>query len=199
MDDEVARLHIKTELTTRDEYLESGRFVKLSSSGYDLTPWTEEETRAFAATTVASADCLPSQNKLAKCEAALELRRFQGIGERGLYAVRLGGLPVFSSGYRIDTLCDEKCLYFTDACDPEHVRVLDGFVFCARSGQQLGMLFLEKHPRHKQLFQIEASKVSFLNMRDPLPVWAQPENFWGTEGQFRGWNSNELVANPLSY
>jgi hypothetical protein len=41
MDDEIARAGIKEELTTRDEYLDS-KFVRLSSSGHDLTPMTAE-------------------------------------------------------------------------------------------------------------------------------------------------------------
>lgn len=40
MDDEVARFGIKTELTTREEYL-SNTFVRLSESGHDVTPWSD--------------------------------------------------------------------------------------------------------------------------------------------------------------
>lgn len=53
------------------------------------------------------------------------------------------------------------------------------------------------------MYVVEEEHVCFLSVDTPWPVECQPENFWGTEGQYRSWGtergSHELSARPLSY
>jgi hypothetical protein len=120
---------------------------------------------------------------------------FLGEGDKGIYVTDVGGLPVFASGARIDIQCTKSALVFDEPCDETHISVsaVDGSVRCARSSEILGA---RTSPGK---YTIDSRKVRFLRLSDPWPVSSQPENFWGSEGQYRSWNRNELSKRPLSY
>lgn len=167
MDDEVARKGIKVELTTREEYLET-RFTRLSASGHDLTPMLHEEV--LEELDHHSSDLL--QNR--------------GIGERGLYCSTIGGLPIFSSGNRLDGECTETDLVFTDPCDEEHVEVrTNGDAICKRCGLMIGRAILNAEGKAcKFIVQIADQKLRFYPLSKPFPPASQPESYWGSEDQY---------------
>lgn len=181
MDDEISRAGIKEELTTRDDYLDS-RFVRLSSSGHDLTPMLPNEVEAQLA--AAGRSCVME---------AIDEHMFLGQGRRGLYVCDIGGLPLFASGSRIDTQCSSSVLVFREPCDDSHVNSSDGQLFCVRSGLLIGEVLCNG------TFKLFASRARFLGIEDRWPPESQPENFWGSEGQYRAWNQHEMSDRPLSY
>ena len=215
MDDELAREGIKQELTTReDEYL-STRFVRLSSSGHDLTPLSLEERSEV-------------KKSLQKEEEEKEEEKegsFMGEGKKGMYVSRIGGLPLYTSGHRIDRLCSASNLYFEMPCDEDHILITsNSMIRCVRSQEIVGQLVLynteededkEKGQEEEEgeegeedegeeggrrlVHCIHASSLRFLPLHSAWPVESQPENFWGTEGQYRSWNQHEMSNRPLSY
>lgn len=185
MDDERDRPGIKSDLTTRDQYLDQ-RFTRLSPSGHDLTPLTLEEVNHI----IEVKEFTPgsSQDKY-----------FIGEARRGIYVNRIGGLPLFSSGMRIDELCNKIYLYFREPCDETHVQVeADQSVVCARSQTIVGHL-KRMNDSATSVYEVDAMLIEFYSVDDKLPMESQPENFWGTEGQYRAWNNHERIAKPLSY
>lgn len=208
MDDEIARPGCKLDLTTRDEYLES-RFTKLSLSGHDLTPmsyWTSDEIGE-------DTKCIAEELKLTQY---INSPKYLGVSEKGLY-VRLlsftykcvyfftkkiptkslvGGLPLFSSGYRVDILCNTTWLAFTSPCDPEHIVNVETENFqCARNGKTLG--YITKDAENGIIYFVQAEKLFFWNKDRSLPIRSQPANYWGTEGQFVSWRA-DMMSRPLS-
>lgn len=179
MDDEIARQGIKEELTTREYYLEN-RFTKLSSSGHDLTPLTPAEIDEFKVKLVRQTQTQTAEDG--------EEGSFLGAGQKGLYVCSIGGLPLFASGFRVDKDCNTNTLVFTEPCDEEHIRTWqsgqDTFFDCVRSGITVGKKINGK-------FAVNSKTVSFLPLNRPFPVESQPENYWGTEGQFRQWERRE--------
>jgi heme exporter protein D len=204
MDDEVSRSGIKEELTTRDEYLDA-RFRGLSPSGHDLTPMTSEEIERWKETHHDYGLKWDGSRRPTGCEIGLDLSPFLGMGDRGLYVAAIGGLPVFASGARIDKLCDGKYLYFTEPCDEVHINVERGSdskpIRCIRSNTLLGskVQIKDKNGNNTDAYEINVQAVRFLPLRMPWPPESQPENFWGTEGQYRAWNEHDLSKRPLSY
>lgn len=181
MDDEVARVGIKTELTTKEEYLDL-KFVKLSPSGHDVTrfddgdrkEWIEDYKDIYDSYNIKDSDA------------------FLGSNRKGLYVSCIGGLPLFSSGYRVENECNRSVLTFDAPCDDDHIVNNNNKIYCIRSGLHIGMFEKEK-------YVVQAATLRFLDINQRLPVSSQPENFWGTEGQFCAWNSNEMLNKPLSY
>jgi len=164
MDDEVARAGIKVELTTRDEYLET-RFTKLSESGHDLTP------------------LLPSELDRLKKETICG--NFSGLPFRkGLYCAKIGGLPMFASGDRLDDKCSDDELVFQAPCDPEHIWLDDkNNFYCKRSGLAIGKVDTRSET---WLYRVKISEgtLNFHSLDKPFPVESQPESYWGTEDQW---------------
>lgn len=215
MDDELARPGIKEELTTRDEYLDE-RFLKLSSSGHDLTPMTAQEITHW------------KQERLGNYGTAWDINNndetsttkgFLGKDMKGLYVCSIGGLPMFSSGTRIDAKCTGDHLFFSEPCDDGHIRVTDWtstsrsmlgnlldedeisskIITCVRSGVPIGIVYDSSEGGDPKTYKINAREVRFLSLDEKWPVESQPENFWGTEGQYRSWNKHDLSNRPLSY
>ncbi|CAM9785018.1 unnamed protein product [Chrysoparadoxa australica] len=178
MDDEVHREGIKEELTTRDEYL-AERFTGLSPSGYDLTPMIPSEVEAAQRDferlsaegwfDVSSTSAFTSQTK-------------------GLYCCALSGLPVFTSGVTLPSLATEELLCFSEPCDPAHITISSsGEVRCVRSQQLLGRTQAELTSSSGASFLIAHDALVFHALGAALPVASQPENYWGSEGQYRAW------------
>jgi hypothetical protein len=119
---------------------------------------------------------------------------FLGSGQKGLYVAAVGGLPMFASGTRVDGRCTKTQLVFDEPCDHSHV-VVDGagMVRCVRSGVTVGTTIDEGR------YAVDPTAVRFLLLDAPWPVESQPENFWGTEGQYVAWNNHDLSKRPLSY
>lgn len=115
-DDETQRPGIKDDLTTRDEYLES-RFIGLSSSNYDITAMTAEDIADWDEHHVDYSIQIVNQR------IYNDTYKYLGYQEKGLYVSRIGGLPLFTSGYRLDELCSERYLVFSEPCDSEHIRL----------------------------------------------------------------------------
>jgi peptide methionine sulfoxide reductase MsrB len=185
MDDEIPRPGIKEELTTREEYMES-RFTCLSFSGHDLTPLTEAELNTLIARQADDEIC---EN--------LNENAYLGMGCKGLYVCIIGGLPLFASGSRVDAASCNRSLFFSEPCDVSHVKIHGNQVYCVRSGHLLG----ETCRLHDDSlsYKIQAKSLRFLDIRHTWPPESQPENFWGSEGQYRSWNMNEMSDKPLSY
>ena len=119
---------------------------------------------------------------------------FLGGGQKGLYVSAVGGLPMFASGTRVDGLCIGAHLVFEELCDDSHAGVdVVGAVRCTRSGLAVGT----RDPNGRYI--VDATAVRFLPLDAPWPVESQPENFWGTEGQYVAWNNHDLSKRPLSY
>lgn len=181
MDDESPRLGIKTELTTRDEYLET-RFKKLSLSGHDLTPFNNNDLDEWIQEYKHIYDNICNDND----------DKFLGRNKKGIYVCYIGGLPLFASGFRIDKECDKKTLTFESPCDEDHIYTMNNKIFCVRSNLEIGSY-------EQGMYKIDAQKIKFLDLNQVWPVSSLPENFWGTEGQYVSWNSNDLSRQPLSY
>jgi hypothetical protein len=190
MDDEVRREGIKEELTTRDEYLET-RFTKLSPSGHDLTPLTSEEVEAI----IEQDSCGMVDAWMSDC--SLEMMdddMYLGKQQKGLYVCNVGGLPIFTSGSRVDEECSSTVLVFSEPCDTEHIRIEGNLVYCVRSGTLIGGV-----ADNFTKYRAHVKNMKFLPLQSQLPTDSQPENAWGSEGQYRAWNSNEMISRPLTY
>eukprot|EP00752_Nemacystus_decipiens_P006998 g6277.t1 len=197
MDDEIARKGIKEELTTRDEYLAT-RFTKLSASQHDLTPLTPSETQEAACH-------LPPDKKAVLFGAAAGGQRdsadpgdeanggWRDHREKGLYACAVGGLPLFTSGWKLEPRPEDVCPSFAQPCDEEHlIEELDAeegvtFISCARSGIRLGRVIADPDSPSGKRYLISSVALEFHPLGKALPVRCQPENYWGSEGQYRAW------------
>jgi peptide methionine sulfoxide reductase MsrB len=194
MDDEVARLGIKTELTTRDAYLQE-RFTGLSQSGHDLTPLLDSEVRTWM-------EEHPEYAFREGLESDANNKGFLGCNQKGIYVCAIGGLPLYASGTRVDKLCDKDYVVFEEPCDSDHIDIDvsgtagDEKIYCKRSRIPVGVIRSESG---KAYHAIEAGQVRFFDVGVKWPAASQPENFWGSEGQYRAWNEHELSARPLSY
>ena len=118
---------------------------------------------------------------------------FLGKGKKGIYVSDVGGLPLFASGSRLDARCTGSFLIFTEPCDPTHIRLADNKVFCVRSGYMVGEV------NHDGTFKLFARNTRFFDVDSQWPPESQPENFWGSEGQYCAWNHHERSSRPLSY
>jgi len=210
MDDETSRPGIKDDLTTRDEYLAT-RFLRLSSSGYDLTPLTSEEVANWD--TDKHEEC---SKRLATTTTTIEF--FLGHSQKGMYVASIGGLPLFTSGNRLNEFCNKETLFFTEPCDPEHIQLIewDGTfshisnrikelfpyfiqimtIQCVRSGIAVGLHVtlgenIAKGQSVSSVYAVSTSTVSFLPLDQAWPVESQPENIWGTEGQYLAYKQRE--------
>ena len=182
MDDEIGRSGIKRELTTRDEYLEKF-FLRLSMSGHDITPFTSTDRKEW----------IRDYQEIYDSKNINENDIYLGNNTKGLYVCYVGGLPLFSSGNRLSSECNRKTLIFDAPCDEDHILVKNSKVSCVRSNLEIGIYDNGK-------YIIESSKLRFLSINLVWPTSSQPENFWGSEGQFRQWNNNIMtVDGPLSY
>ncbi len=171
MDDEIPRNSVKDDLTTRDDYL-LNRFTRLSNSGHDLTPMTPQEIDSWLNTH-------PFYNKTQNYSI------FLGENQRGTYVMRIGGLPIFTSGSRINSKCSPSYLFFTQPCDSQHIVIdnQDGCIYCSRTNLKIGLELLEDG----KIYRVDVNQVLFIPLTDPLPIESQPENIWGTEGQYLAW------------
>lgn len=207
MDDESQRPGVKDDLTTRDEYLAT-RFSRLSPSGHDLTPLSAEE--------IAEWDDHHEEYS-SKRVAERSIDTFLGHAQRGAYVARVGGLPLFTSGSRLDAACDKEILFFTEPCDAEHVsleewdgsfsqlceKIKDTYPYvmqimktrCVRSGIAIGLqATLSGSVDDKQpacVYAVPASALLFLPLDRAWPVESQPENVWGTEGQYLAYKQRD--------
>lgn len=112
----------------------------------------------------------------------------------------MGGLPLFSTGYLLTEDSQNgymNMLSFSEPCDEEHIVVMSNRkVNCVRSGITVGELALKNG---SNIYLVEKDKTVFLPGDMPWPQRSQPENYWGTEGQFVAWNDNDMAKKPLSY
>lgn len=182
MDDEEPRIGIKHDLTTRDEYLAS-RFTKLSCSGHDLTPLSPDEIQFYIEKLHYSTNLNSGSNST---------DTYLGHNTKGIYVNKIGGLPLFTSGYRLDELCNSTALAFSAPCDEEHVKVDNNLIICSRSNVVVGKVCAisdiaiidtsETTTNGVSIFLIHSDKLDFYDLTTKLPIESQPENFWGTEG-----------------
>jgi peptide methionine sulfoxide reductase MsrB len=209
MDDETARYGIKDDLTTKDDYL-ANRFVKLSRSYYDLTPMTTEEKENYK-------NSIQHDDK----KRTFRNSSYLGENQKGIYVCVIGGLPLFSSGSIVKDLCNSNFLTFSEPCDPEHVAliskekayqllakasdsflnhdiVFDNGLTCTRTGILVGLLSSSHCVATADQYLIPlrytvfSNRVKFLSLDDPWPIECQPENIWGTEGQYVAWKHIHL-------
>ena len=64
------------------------------------------------------------------------------------------------------------------------------------------ILNIDDYASSKYKYYIYADKLLFLSLDFIWPVESLPENYWGTEGQYRSWGTetpHELFSRPLSY
>lgn len=181
MDDEVARYGIKQELTTNSDQYFDQTFRKLSTSGHNLTPYTKEELKHSQE---------HQEERRSHLQQYQSIHPFLGANMKGLYVHTIGGLPLFSSGSRVDAACSPTTLVFEEPCDNEH---LIDQIYCARTGRRIGEI------KEDGRYYIPVENLYLLPIHAKWPVESQPENFWGTEGQYAAWNSNERISKPLSY
>ena len=197
---QVKRPGIKEELTTRDEYL-GKRFLRLSNSGHDLTPLLESEKTPLKL----SSQIDNIQEYYSKLSG---YGSYLGQGSKGIYVCAIGGLPLFSSGSRINDACNKTTLIFDEPCDHDHISIrkeispigeYDLNVYCVRSEINVGKYISDKQHSVQGHYFIDSKNIIFLPVDVPWPPESQPENFWGTEGQYCAWNNHERIRNPLSY
>lgn len=136
---------------------------------------------------------------------------YLGEGMKGLYVCAIGGLPLFASGARVENRCNDHVLCFTEPCDTDHLMMVATSdpqqqqpykrLVCARSHSDVGavLLILDADQQQRQCYEVNVGAVRFLLLDTPWPIESQPENFWGTEGQYRAWNNHDLSSRPLSY
>ncbi|CAM9910437.1 unnamed protein product [Ectocarpus sp. 4 AP-2014] len=209
MDDEIARKGIKEELTTRDEYLAT-RFTKLSKSQHDLTPFTPSETQAAAShlsprkKAVLFGGAIEDDGQISQARHDHgndddgdgndeESRGWRDHREKGLYACAVGGLPLFTSGWKLEPRAEDDCPSFAEPCDDEHlVEEHDAenavtAVSCARSRVRVGRVVGDAGSPSGKRYLIRSAALEFYPLGKPLPVRCQPENYWGSEGQYRAW------------
>lgn len=184
MDDEVARPGQKIEFTTKEDEFYV-KFKGLSMSGHDLTPLSDEEIRSL------EAGLEEEENTYCKDEVD---ENYLGEGRKGLYCARLGGIPLFSSGCRVDEKCTEGVLVFDEPADEDHVVIHGNEVLDVRCSRQIATLFYDS----KLYYNVRVHDVVFHELNKPLPVESQPENFWGTEGQYSV-RAEIDGTGPLSY
>ena len=176
MDDEIYRQGIKLDITARDDDYLSSKFSKLSSSGHDITPMTINDKNSY------------------QISPAQQFEIYLGYANKGIYVCKVGGLPLFASGYRIDNECNETMLAFTEPCDPTHISINNDYqIHCIRSNEHIG--FIDEN----KTYRVFTSSLRFYDISAQWPVESQPENYWGSEGQYRAWNEHDLDARPLSY
>ncbi|CAM9342728.1 unnamed protein product [Laminaria digitata] len=181
----------RQELTTRDEYLAT-RFTKLSASGHDLTPLTQSEVREAAAD-LSPAEASALFDGANEEENANENRGWRDHREKGLYACAVGGLPLFTSGWKLDPRAGDEYPSFATPCDDEHLLeerdVEEGvtFVSCARSRVRVGTVTDDLGSPSGRRYLIAGAALEFHPLGKALPVRCQPENYWGSEGQYRAW------------
>jgi hypothetical protein len=118
---------------------------------------------------------------------------FLGKDRKGLYVCHVGGLPLFASGTRVDSLCTGSSVVFEEPCDAAHICIEHGRIHCVRSGLCVGEVV------HDGKYRVFSKCLRFLDLDAPWPPESQPENFWGSEGQYRAWNKHEMSDRPLSY
>ncbi|CAM9269353.1 unnamed protein product [Choristocarpus tenellus] len=95
------------ELTTRDSYLAT-RFTKLSGSGHDLTPMTSEEVKDdMCDLPETRLRALQEQQENGNEEINNQFIMLRK--EKGLYACIIGGLPLFTSGCRLEPREGDSC------------------------------------------------------------------------------------------
>ena len=187
--------------TKEDDYFI--KFYKLSKSGHDLTPMNANDLKYWREKVN---DSSINHYKPTLCETELYgLIPYLGQNCKGLYVGNIGGLPLFSSGYIIESLCDNRYLYFEEPCDNEHVLLENDLIYDARSRTNIGsIVFLNYKTRDgnyysKHVYKVKTDDLKFIDIKSIIPVESRPENFWGTEGQFTSWNENEGMQKPLSY
>lgn len=142
---------------------------------------------------------------------------YLGFKEKGLYVSAFGGLPLFSSGNRIGPYLDrdsqKRYISFSEPCDPSHVQIVreensshGHRLRCARSQEFIGWIktvsTAENGSERQLQYFVDEDCLCFLPLQIAWPLQSQPENFWGSEGQYRSWgteSNHELSARPLSY
>lgn len=61
------------------------------------------------------------------------------------------------------------------------------FVSCARSRLRVGRVVVDPESPSGKRYLISGAALEFHPLGKPLPVRCQPENYWGSEGQYRAW------------
>ena len=221
MDDENERETCKTDLTSLpDGYLSDGfgshrRFTKLSSSGHDLTPLTQEEIeqelRQLEEKT-RDGSSSPSSH------LDMSTKPYLGGGRKGLYCAKIGGLPLASTGYIEESLCNSKVVAFSEVCDLEHIVIRDAErkrpdgqpyqqILDVRCSMIVGyreetLITGQTNEKYENVYYFFSENLEFYPADDKgalkLPIKCQPANYWGTEGQYVAWRQN-MIARPLSY
>ena len=222
MDDEQERTTAKTDITALpDGYLSDGfgskrRFTKLSSSGHDLTPLTQEEIKHELEKSADDAAASSGSSSNGSLEVAA--KPYLGGGKKGLYCAKIGGLPLASTGYLEESLCNPKVIAFSEVCDLEHILIQDAErkrpdglpfqqILDVRCREVVGyreetLITGQTNEKYENVYYFFSEKLEFYPVDKKgglkLPIKCQPANFWGTEGQFVAWRQN-MIARPLSY
>jgi peptide methionine sulfoxide reductase msrA/msrB len=180
---------------------------KLSASGHDLTPLTDEQVTARRA-------ALPGLER-AIVEGGCE-RPFTGADwdrkDEGTYVCIVCGLPLFTSSTKFESGTGWPSYY--EPFDPDHVAEIEdrslGMVRieirCARSGSHLGHVFDDGPLPTGRRYCINSAALKFIPNGDPLPEESRPAAetatfaagcFWGVEETFR--RTKGVIATQVGY
>ena len=169
---------------------------KISKSGFDITPLTQEQIdeKAKGLTKEEAKVILKKGTEPAFCGNLVDNHK------DGVYICRLCGLPLFKSDSKFTSGTGWPS--FFQPVDPEHVVEKDDSSFgmkreeilCARCGGHLGHVFPDGPKPTGLRFCVNSVSLDFVEDGQPMPDAAKPDIlktayfaggcFWGTEDRF---------------